>query len=211
MTITLYCWDTPNARKISTALEEMELPYTVQAVNLSKDQQFTPEFLAISPNNKIPAIVDPDGPDGRSISVFESGAILLYLAEKSGRLLPKSLRDRVPVLEWLMWQMGGFGPIPGQVHHFLGVENEVDRRYALARFVAETRRLYKVLDTRLNGREFVADTLSIADFAILGWVWRHERHQVDLIEFPNVQRWYRAMMARAAVKRGFDIRLTTAP
>jgi GST-like protein len=211
MTITLYCWDTPNARKISTALEEMELSYTVHAVNLSKGQQFTPEFLAISPNNKIPAIVDPEGPDGRSISVFESGAILLYLAEKSGRLLPKSLRARVPVLEWLMWQVGGFGPIPGQVHHFLAVDEEVDRRYALARFVAETRRLYRVLDTRLNGREFVADTLSIADFAILGWAWRHERHQVDLVEFPNVQRWYRAMMARAAVKRGFDIRLSTAP
>ena len=168
MTIALYCWDTPNGRKISTALEEMALPYAVYPVNLAKDEQFAPGFLAISPNNKIPAIVDPDGPGGRSISVFESGAILLYLAEKSGRLLPTSLRERVPVLEWLMWQMGGFGPIPGQVHHFLTVENEADRRYGLARFSAETRRLYKVLDTRLNGREFVADTLSIADFAILG-------------------------------------------
>lgn len=207
MTIALYCWDTPNGRKISTALEEMALPYAVYPVNLAKDEQFAPGFLAISPNNKIPAIVDPDGPGGRSISVFESGAILLYLAEKSGRLLPTSLRERVPVLEWLMWQMGGFGPIPGQVHHFLTVENEADRRYGLARFSAETRRLYKVLDTRLNGREFVADTLSIADFAILGWAWRHEKHRVNLADFPHVQRWYRAMMARPAVKRGFDINL----
>jgi len=207
VTIALYCWDTPNGRKISTALEEMALPYAVYPVNLAKDEQFAPGFLAISPNNKIPAIVDPDGPGGRSISVFESGAILLYLAEKSGRLLPTSLRERVPVLEWLMWQMGGFGPIPGQVHHFLTVENEADRRYGLARFSAETRRLYKVLDTRLNGREFVADTLSIADFAILGWAWRHEKHRVNLADFPHVQRWYRAMMARPAVKRGFDINL----
>ena len=207
MTIALYCWDTPNGRKISTVLEEMALPYAVYPVNLAKDEQFAPGFLAISPNNKIPAIVDPDGPGGRSISVFESGAILLYLAEKSGRLLPTSLRERVPVLEWLMWQMGGFGPIPGQVHHFLTVENEADRRYGLARFSAETRRLYKVLDTRLNGREFVADTLSIADFAILGWAWRHEKHRVNLADFPHVQRWYRAMMARPAVKRGFDINL----
>ena len=207
MTIALYCWDTPNGRKISTALEEMALPYAVYPVNLAKDEQFAPGFLAISPNNKIPAIVDPDGPGGRSISVFESGAILLYLAEKSGRLLPTSLRERVPVLEWLMWQMGGFGPIPGQVHHFLTVENEADRRYGLARFSAETRRLYKVLDTRLNGREFVADTLSIADFAILGWAWRHEKHRVNLADFPHVQRWYRTMMARPAVKRGFDINL----
>ena len=207
MTIALYCWDTPNGRKISTALEEMALPYAVYPINLAKDEQFAPGFLAISPNNKIPAIVDPDGPGGRSISVFESGATLLYLAEKSGRLLPTSLRERVPVLEWLMWQMGGFGPIPGQVHHFLTVENEADRRYGLARFSAETRRLYKVLDTRLNGREFVADTLSIADFAILGWAWRHEKHRVNLADFPHVQRWYRAMMARPAVKRGFDINL----
>ena len=207
MTISLYCWDTPNGRKISTALEEMDLAYTVHPVNLSKDEQFAPGFLAISPNNKIPAIVDPQGPDGRSISVFESGAILLYLAEKSGHLLPASLRERVPVLEWLMWQMGGFGPMPGQVHHFLGIENEADRRYGLARYSAETRRLYKVLDTRLNGREFVADALSIADFAILGWAWRHEKHKVDLADFPQVQRWYQAMMARPAVKRGFDISL----
>ena len=207
MTISLYCWDTPNGRKISTALEEMGLAYTVHPVNLSNNEQFAPGFLAISPNNKIPAIVDPEGPDGKSISVFESGAILLYLAEKSGRLLPKSLRERVPVLEWLMWQMGGFGPIPGQVHHFLDVENEADRRYGLARFSAETRRLYKVLDTRLNGREFVAGSLSIADFAILGWAWRHEKHKVDLADFPHVQRWYRAMMARPAVKRGFDVSL----
>lgn len=208
MTIALYSWDTPNARKISAALEEMELPYSVHPVNIQKGEQFAPGFLAISPNNKIPAIVDPDGPGGQSISVFESGAILLYLAEKTGRMFPASLRDRVVVMEWLMWQVGGFGPMPGQVHHFAALENETDRRYGLARFSTETRRLYKVLDIRLAPREFVADALSIADFAILGWAWRHERHKVDLADFPNVQRWYRTMMARPAVQRGFAIKLS---
>ena len=134
MTMDFYAWNTPNGRKISIALEEMGLPYKVHPINISKDQQFAPDFLKISPNNKIPAIVDPDGPGGKPVSIFESGAILLYLGEKTGKFLPKDLGERIPVLEWLMWQMGGFGPMPGQVHHFIALENEQDRRYGLVRF-----------------------------------------------------------------------------
>jgi GSH-dependent disulfide-bond oxidoreductase len=214
MTITLYAWGTPNGRKVTVALEEMELPYTVVPINIGKGDQFHPEFLRISPNNKIPAIVDPDGPDaaggsgssgGAPISVFESGAILLYLGEKTGKFLPASLRERVPVLEWLMWQMGGFGPMPGQVHHFAALEAEVDRSYGLKRFSDETHRLYGVLDRRLAQVEFVAGELSVADFAILGWAWRHERHKVDLATYPNVRRWYETLFARPGVQRGFAV------
>ena len=207
MTIALHTWNTPNGRKISVALEEMGLPYTVIPVNITKGEQMKPDFLAISPNNKIPAIVDPDGPDGKPVSVFESGAILLYLGEKTGKFLPTSLAERIPVLEWLMWQMGGFGPMPGQVHHFIALENEADRAYGLKRFTDETRRLYGVLDRRLGEHEFVAGSLSVADFAILGWAWRHERHKVPLADFPNVKRWYDTLMARPGVKRGFDAKL----
>ena len=151
MPIELWTWNTPNGRKISVALEEMGLPYTVHPVNIGKGEQFKPEFLKISPNNRIPAIVDPDGPGGKPISIFESGAILIYLGEKTGKFWPKGdLRAQVPVLEWLMWQMGGFGPMPGQVHHFLQVENENDRRYGLERYSKETHRLYGVFDKRLG-------------------------------------------------------------
>jgi GST-like protein len=205
MPIDLYTWNTPNGRKISVALEEMELPYDVKPINIGKGEQFGEAFLKISPNNKIPAIVDPDGPGGTPISVFESGAILLYLAEKTGKFLPTDLRGRVPVFEWLMFQMGGFGPMPGQAHHFLALENEADRRYGAERYVKESRRLYGVMDRRLADREFFADEISIADFAIVGWAWRHARHKVDLNDFPNVKRWYDAMMARPAVKRGFEV------
>ncbi|HEY9453264.1 MAG TPA: glutathione S-transferase N-terminal domain-containing protein, partial [Bradyrhizobium sp.] len=155
MTIELHTWNTPNGRKISVALEEMGLPYKVIPVNISKGEQMAPAFLKISPNNKIPAIVDPDGPGGKPVGIFESGAILLYLGEKTGKFLPKPLAERIPVYEWLMWQMGGFGPMPGQVHHFIALENETDRAYGLKRYMAETRRLYGVLDRRLEGREFV--------------------------------------------------------
>lgn len=210
MPIELHTFDTPNGRKISVALEEMQLPYTVKVVHIGKNEQFAPEFLKLSPNNKIPAIVDPDGPGGQPISVFESGAILLYLAEKTGQFLPRDLRARVPVLEWLMFQMGGFGPMPGQVHHFIALENEADRRYGLERFSAETRRLYGVMDRRLANHTFFAGELSVADFAILGWAWRHPRHQVDLADFPNVKRWYETMMARPAVQRGFAVKLNNA-
>jgi GST-like protein len=207
MTIELHTWNTPNGRKISVALEEMGLPYSVHPINITKNEQFAPDFLKISPNNKIPAIIDPDGPHGKPVSVFESGAILLYLGEKTGKFLPKDFGERIPVWEWLMWQMGGFGPMPGQVHHFIALENEQDRRYGLERFSKETRRLYGVLDRRLADREFVADKLSVADFAILGWAWRHERHKVPLADFPNVERWYATLMARPGVKRGFEVKL----
>ncbi len=150
MPIELHTWNTPNGRKISVALEEMGLPYNVHPVNIGKGEQFNPDFLKISPNNRIPAIIDPEGPGGAPISVFESGAILIYLGVKSGKFYPSDLRAQVPVLEWLMWQMGGFGPMPGQVHHFLQVENEQDRRYGLDRYTKETRRLYGVLDKRLS-------------------------------------------------------------
>ena len=203
--IELHAYNTPNGRKVSIALEEMGLPYEVHVVDITKDQQFQPAFLEISPNNKIPAIVDRDAPGG-PLSVFESGAILLYLGEKTGRFLPRSLRERVPVLEWLMWQVGGFGPMPGQVHHFLTV-NGPDQRYGLERYTKETRRLYGVLDRRLKGREWVAGGLSVADFAILAWAWRHERHRIDLDEFPDVKRWFDALMARPAVQRGFAVHL----
>jgi GST-like protein len=209
MALELHTWNTPNGRKISVALEEMGVPYRVVPVDIGRRAQFEPAFLKISPNNRIPAIVDPDGPGGAPISVFESGAILLYLGEKTGRFLPKDLRARVPVYEWLMWQMGGFGPMPGQVHHFLGVENEQDRRYGLERYSAETLRLYGVADRRLAEVEwFGGGELSVADFAIVGWAWRHERHRVDLAAFPNVRRWYDAMMARPGVRRGFEVALT---
>ncbi|MEO8304386.1 MAG: glutathione S-transferase N-terminal domain-containing protein [Betaproteobacteria bacterium] len=208
MPIELHAFDTPNGRKISVALEEMGLPYEVRIVNISKGQQFDPEFLKISPNGKIPAIVDPDGPNGRPVSVFESGAILIYLGEKTGQFWPRDLEARIPVLEWLMFQQGGFGPIPGQVHHFLQVDNDDDRRYALARYDKETRRLYAVMNGRLATHEFFADEPSIADFAILGWAWRHPRHKVDLAEYPNVRRWYETMMARSATQRGFAVKLS---
>lgn len=208
MSIELFTFDTPNGRKISVALEEMELPYTVKVVDIRKDEQFNEDFLRISPNNKIPAIIDPNGPGGAPISVFESGAILLYLGEKTGKFLPRDLRARVPVLEWLMFQMGGFGPMPGQVHHFVALENEDDRRYGLARFMKETRRLYGVMDRWLAQHEFFAGEISIADFAIVGWVWRHPRHRVDLAEFPQVARWYEAMMARPGVQRGLQVKLS---
>jgi len=207
MTIQLYAFDTPNGRKISVALEEMDLPYQVSVINIMKDEQFAADFLKISPNNKIPAIVDSEGPNGQPISVFESGAILIYLAEKTGKFLPASGQQRVEVFEWLMFQMAGFGPMPGQVHHFLGLSNEGDKRYGLERFMKETRRLYGVMDRRLATHEYFAQEISIADFAILGWVWRHQRHQVDLSDFPHVKRWFDSLMARPAVERGFDIAL----
>jgi len=208
MPIELHTWNTPNGRKISVALEEMALPYTVHPINISKNEQFAPDFLKISPNNRIPAIIDPEGSGGAPISVFESGAILIYLARKTGQFMPTDLRQQVPVLEWLMWQMGGFGPMPGQVHHFLQIEDPQDQRYGLERYSKETQRLYGVLDRRLQGRTFVADEISIADFAILGWAWRHERHKIDLANFPNVKKWYETIMARPAVARGFEAALS---
>jgi GST-like protein len=208
VSIELYTWDTPNGRKISVALEEMGLSYTVHPVDISNGEQFKPDFLAISPNNRIPAIVDPQGAQGRT-SVFESGAILLYLAEKTGQFLAPSGPARIAAWEWLMWQVGGFGPMPGQVHHFLMVKDEADRRYGLERYKKETLRLYGVADKRLSQVEYFAGHISIADFAILGWAWRHERHEVDLAQFPNVKRWFETMMARPGVQRGLTVDLKT--
>ena len=208
--IELWTWNTPNGRKISVALEEMGLPYSVHPVNISKDEQFNPEFLAFSPNNRIPAIKDPEGPGGQPITVFESGAILLYLAEKTGKFMPTGLRERVPVLEWLMWQMGGFGPMPGQVHHFLMQPDGPAKEYGFNRYHKETKRLYGVLEKRLAGRDFIA-TLgqpSIADFAIIGWAWRHERHLVPFDDLPNVAAWYERMMNRPATAKGFEVALS---
>ena len=209
MSIELHTWDTPNGRKISMAFEEMGLPYTVHPVNIFKGEQFDPAFLKISPNSRIPAVVDPDGPGGGPISLFESGAILIYLGEKTGKFWPKGdLAAQVPVLEWLMWQMGGFGPMPHQLSHFQTVENEADRRYGVERYSKENRRLYGVLDKRLGEVQFAGGNISIADFAIVGWAWRHERHQIDLSNFPNVRRWYETLMARPGVKRGFAVALS---
>lgn len=207
MALTLFAFDTPNARKITVALEEMGLPYAVQVVDITQNEQFDPAFLKISPNNKIPALLDTQGPDGQAQSVFESGAILLYLAEKYGQFLPTQGSVRVASLEWLMFQVGGFGPAPGQVHHFAALTQEGDKRYGMERFMAETLRLYGVMDRRLAQYTYFAGDVSIADFAILPWVWRHPRHHVDLQQFPHVQRWYQAMMARSGVQKGFAVTL----
>ena len=206
--IHLHTFDTPNGRKMSVALEEMQLPYTVHVVDITKDEQFAESFLAISPNNKIPAIVDDEGPGGKPISIFESGAILIYLGEKTGRFYPTGPAEKMQVLQWLMFQMASFGPMPGQVHHFAALADEVDKRYGLARFRKETARLYGVMDKRLQeAAYFAGDEVTIADFAIIGWAWRHERHMIDLGDYPAVQRWYEAMMARPATARGFQVKL----
>lgn len=199
--IDLYTWGTPNGRKVSIALEEMRLPYKVHPINISKDDQFAPAFLKISPNNKIPAIVDNE----TGQSVFESAAILVYLAEKTGSFMPASGPDRIAMMEWLMWQMGGFGPMLGQTHHFLHF-NPGKAPYAEDRFAAETQRLYGVLDKRLADVEFVAGAeMSIADFAIWPWASRYEWQRVDLAAFPNVKRWYLALAAREGFKKGYDV------
>lgn len=204
MTIQLYTWGTPNGRKISIMLEETGLPYDVHTVNIGKDEQFDPDFLKISPNNKIPAIVDPDGPDGSPISVFESGAILIYLADKTSQLMPREPRARYDCLQWLMWQMGGFGPMLGQAHHFLKFVKE-DIPYAEKRYYNEARRLYGVLDKQLGEREFMAGDYSIADIATYPWASRHEWQQIELGDFPNVKRWFDALSARPAVEKGMNV------
>ena len=198
--IELYFWPTPNGWKITILLEELGVPYNVNFVNIGAGDQFKPEFLAISPNNRMPAIVDPEGPGGLPISVFESGAILQYLGRKFGQFYPADERERVAVDEWLMWQMGGFGPMLGQNHHFSNYAPE-KIPYAIQRYQNETHRLYGVLDKRLEGRDFVADAYSIADMAIVGWARSWKNQHIDIDEFPNVKRWFDAMMARPAVAR----------
>ena len=204
MTIDLYTWKTPNGRKASIALEELGLDYAVHSVDIGKDEQFDPEFLKISPNNKIPAIVDPDGPDGEPISVFETGAILLYLAEKTGRLIPKDPRGHALAIQWLMWQMGGFGPMLGQAHHFRRFAPE-QIPYAVDRYSNEARRLYRVLDNRLAESEFLAGEYSVADIATFPWASRHEWQGIALEDFGNVKRWYDAIAARPAVAKGMTV------
>ena len=202
--IDLYTWSTPNGRKVSIMLEEAGLPYRVHPVNISKNEQFTPEFIAINPNSKIPAIVDAQGPDGKPISVFESGAILIYLADKTGMLLSKVPRARYEALQWLMFQMGGVGPMFGQNHHFRRAAPE-KVPYAIERYQKETDRLYGVLDARLKQVPFLAGEYSIADIATYPWVARHEWHQVDLAKFPNVKRWYDGIGQRPAVVKGMAV------
>jgi GSH-dependent disulfide-bond oxidoreductase len=202
--IDLHTWSTPNGRKVSIMLEEVGLPYRVHAVNIGKDEQFRPEFLAISPNNKIPAIVDDEGPGGKPLSLFESGAILIYLGEKTGRLIPKDPATRFAALQWLMFQMGGLGPMLGQTHHFLRQAKE-EVPYAINRYKTETRRLYGVLEKRLGEAEYLAGEYSIADIASYPWVARHEWHQIALADFPNVKRWYDAIGARPAVQKGMQV------
>ena len=201
--IQLYTWVTPNGKKVSIMLEELGISYEVHAVNLGQGDQFKPEYLAINPNNKIPAIVDPDGPGGKPFTLFESGAILLYLAEKSGKLWPSDMRERYTVIQWLMFQMGGVGPMFGQANYFYRLKEKVP--YAIERFHKEARRLYNVLDQELARKEYLAGNYSIADIATYPWVWRHEIHQVKLEEYPNVKRWYDTISQRPAVKRGMEI------
>jgi GSH-dependent disulfide-bond oxidoreductase len=202
--IDLYTWGTPNGRKVSIMLEELGLPYKTHPINIGKDDQFKPEFVAINPNSKIPAIVDPEGPGGK-LPLFESGAILIYLAEKTGKYLPADPRKRIIVLQWLMFQMGGVGPMFGQTHHFLRNAKE-DVPYGKQRYHAETKRLYGVMNKRLGEAKYLAgDEYTIADIATFPWVSRFEWHQVDLNEFPNVKRWFDEIAARPAVKRGMAI------
>ena len=207
--IELYYWPTPNGWKISIMLEECALPYEVRPVDISKGDQFTAEFLAISPNNRIPAIVDPDGPGGRPISVFESGAILQYLGRKTGKFYPREERARVAVEEWLYWQVGGLGPMAGQANHFRRYAPE-KITYAIARYTDEVHRLFGVMNTRLKEQEFLAGRYSIADMASVGWVRLGERMGQDFAEFPNLKRWFEAIRARPAVQRAFAIRVAAA-
>src|SRR6056300_805735 len=198
--IDFYTWTTPNGRKVSILLEELGVDYEVHSINITQGDQNSPAFLKISPNNKIPAIIDRDN----GMSLMESGAILIYLAEKYGKFLPKDSIARAEVNEWLMWQMGGFGPILGQAHHFLHF-NPGKSDYAEARFRSEVARLYGVLDRRLEGRDYICDDYSIADMACWPWVSRYEWQQVNLADYPNIRSWYQRLLARDAVQKGYHI------
>jgi GST-like protein len=202
--IELYFFPTPNGHKISAMLEELGVPYTVHIIHIGKGDQFTPEFLAISPNNKIPAIVDPEGPGGQPISIFESGAILKYLATKFGKFYPADPRQQVLVDEWLFWQVGGFGPMLGQNHHFaLYAPEKIE--YAIKRYRDETHRLYGVLNKQLEGRDYIAGDFSIADLASIGWARGWERQGMDLAEFPNVAAWIDRVSNRPGAKAGLAL------
>lgn len=201
--IQLYTWATPNGKKVSVMLEEVELPYEVHPINIAKGDQLKPEYLAINPNNKIPAIIDTDGPGGKPLKLFESGAILMYLAEKTGKFLPQEMTKRYEVIQWLMFQMGGVGPMFGQANYFFRLEEKVP--FAIDRYYKEAIRLYKVLEQTLGQRSYLAGDYSIADIATYPWVGRHDGHNVKLEEFPNVKRWFETISQRPAVKRGMAV------
>ncbi len=198
--IHLYSWPTPNCRKVSILLEELRVPYQVHSIDIGQDQQFTPEFLDISPNNKVPAINDTE----TGVKQFESGAIMIYLSEKYGKFLPSDVTSRTSVMKWLMWQMGGLGPMAGQGHHFMKF-NPGASAYTEDRLKTEIARLYRVLNDQLSDKSYVSGDYSIADMAIWPWVSRYEWHQVDLSAYPNVQAWYRNILKRDAVQRGYHI------
>ncbi len=203
--IDLYTWGTPNGRKVSVMLEECGLSYNVHPIDIGKGDQFEPEFVAVSPNSKIPGIIDSEGPEGRPFPMFESGAILIYLAAKTGKFLPANTAGKYVALQWLMFQMGGVGPFFGQVHHFLRAAKE-QVPYAIDRYVKEKDRLYGVLDRRLGEATHLAgDEYTIADIATYPWVARYEWHQTDLGRFPNVKRWFDAISQRPAVQRGMKV------
>jgi GST-like protein len=203
--IDLYTWGTPNGRKVSVMLEECGQPYRVHPIDIGKGDQFKPEFVAVSPNSKIPGIVDPEGPEGKPFRMFESGAILVYLAAKTGKFLPAATAGKYVALQWLMFQMGGVGPFFGQVHHFLRAAKE-QVPYAIDRYVKEKDRLYGVLDRRLGEAAYLAGgEYTIADVATYPWVARYEWHKTDLAQFPNVKRWFDAISQRPAVQRGMKV------
>ena len=203
--IDLYTWGTPNGRKVSIMLEECGLIYRVHSIDIGKGDQFKPEFVTINPNSKIPAIVDSEGPDGKPMSLFESGAILVYLAGKTGKFLPQSVRDKYDALQWLMFQMGGVGPMFGQAHHFIRAKKD-EVPYGTERYVNEAKRLYGVMDKHLATHSFLAaGEYTIADIATYPWVARHEWHRVDLAGFPNVKRWFDTISRRPAVARGMAV------
>ncbi len=202
--IDLYYWPTPNGWKITILLEELGVPYEVKYVNIGKGEQFAPDFLKISPNNRMPAIVDHDGPGGEPISVFESGAILQYLGRKFGNFYPQDERQRVAVEEWLFWQIGGLGPMAGQAHHFRQYAPE-KVPYGIDRYTNECNRLYGVMNKRLAEHPFLAGEYSIADMACIGWIIPYERQGQNLDDFPHLKRWFETMMARPAVKRGIEV------
>jgi GSH-dependent disulfide-bond oxidoreductase len=201
--IQLYTWATPNGKKVSIMLEEVELPYEVHPINIAKGDQLKPEYLAINPNNKIPSIIDNDGPGGKPLQLFESGAILMYLAEKTGKFLPQEMAQRYEVIQWLMFQMGGVGPMFGQANYFYRLEEKVP--FAIERYYKEAIRLYKVLEQALGQRDYLAGEYSIADIATYPWVGRHDGHNVKLEDFPKVKRWFDTVSQRPAVKRGMAV------
>ena len=202
--IDLYYWPTPNGFKISIFLEECKLPYNLKPVNIAKGEQFNPDFLKISPNNRMPTIVDPAGPGGKPISIFESGAILQYLGRKTGKFYPADERGRVEVDQWLFWQMGGVGPMAGQVHHFRNYAVET-LTYAINRYINEVNRLYGVMNKRLADRDFIAGKYSIADMSLVGWVNGWKNQGQDIEQFPHLKRWLETVKARPAVQRGMAL------